>query len=75
MGDARAPNRFQDVWVWSGRPAWDQVFDQVRSGRQHREIGVCFCGTPVIGADLDRQCRKHSSTDEDCVFTLHKENF
>lgn len=24
-----APNRFQDIWVWNGRPNWDEIF-QVR---------------------------------------------
>ena len=75
MNTKSASNRFQDTWVWNGRPDWDQIFEKVRLDRQHRDIGVCFCGTPIIGADLDRQCKKHSSTDDDCVFTLHKENF
>ncbi|EGB04413.1 putative respiratory burst oxidase [Aureococcus anophagefferens] len=70
-----APNRFQDTWVWNGRPQWDAIFEGVRAGRRHKDIGVCFCGTPVIGADLDRMCKKHSSTHDDCIFTLHKENF
>lgn len=21
-----APNRFQDIWVWNGRPNWDEIF-------------------------------------------------
>ncbi|KAK7242750.1 hypothetical protein SO694_00015045 [Aureococcus anophagefferens] len=53
-----APNRFQDTWVWNGRPQWDAIFEGVRAGRRHKDIGVCFCGTPVIGADLDRMCKK-----------------
>ena len=39
------------------------------------DIGVCFCGAPVIGADLRGMCEKYSSVQEDCLFTLHKENF
>ena len=75
MADRTAKNRFQDTWVWNGRPQWDAIFSTVRKQRRHKDIGVCFCGTPLIGADLDRMCKKHSSTDDDCVFTLHKENF
>ncbi|KAH8045872.1 oxidoreductase [Aureococcus anophagefferens] len=53
-----APNRFQDTRVWNGRPQWDAIFEGVRAGRRHKDIGVCFCGTPVIGADLDRMQKR-----------------
>jgi hypothetical protein len=39
------------------------------------DIGVCFCGAPVIGADLRSMCEKYSDIKEDCLFSLHKENF
>ena len=39
------------------------------------DIGVCFCGAPVIGADLKTMCEKYSSVKEEVIFTLHKENF
>ncbi len=70
-----APNRLQDVWVWNGRPDWNQIFADVAEQRQHSEIGVCFCGAPVIGNDLKKMCQRYSSKTEDCLFTLHKENF
>jgi hypothetical protein len=73
--DTVGNNRLQDIWVWSGRPPWDDVFKQMRQQRQHKDIGVCFCGAPVIGADLKSMCEKYSSIQEDCVFSLHKENF
>ena len=75
MADKDAPNRFQDCWVWRGRPKWDDIFANVKKNRQHRDVGVCFCGSPAIGAALDAQCREHSDARDDCVFTLHKENF
>ena len=75
MRDKRAENRFQDIWVWNGRPDWDGVFAEMKAQRQHADIGVCFCGTPVIGADLKSMCEKYSNKDEDCLFSLHKENF
>lgn len=21
-----APNRLQDIWIWNGRPQWDEIF-------------------------------------------------
>jgi len=76
MVDAmNASNRFQDTWVWNGRPDWYHIFSKVKGQRQHRDIGVCFCGTPVIGNDLAAMCRHHSSASDDCIFTLHKEDF
>ena len=47
--DAR--NRLQDIWIWNGRPDWDQIFTRNRDG-PHSDIGVAFCGTPFIGKDL-----------------------
>ncbi|KAJ8599242.1 hypothetical protein CTAYLR_006216 [Chrysophaeum taylorii] len=75
MADPNAPNRFQDTFVWNGRPDWKSIFSAVKHQRQHRDIGVCFCGTPVIGADLAKMCKLHTSPQDDCIFTLHKENF
>jgi hypothetical protein len=69
------PNRLQDVWVWNGRPDWNQIFADIADQRQHSEIGVCFCGAPVIGNDLKKMCQRYSSSKDDCIFTLHKENF
>lgn len=70
-----AHNRLQDVWVWQGRPHWDAVFTQMKEQRQHSDIGVCFCGAAPIGADLTTMCEKYSNASEDCLFSLHKENF
>lgn len=50
MKSKSPPNRLGDIWVWNGRPNWDEVFCEVAQERQHSDIGVCFCGTPVIGA-------------------------
>lgn len=75
MKDKRASNRFQDIWIWNGRPDWDAIFGEMKAQRQHADIGVCFCGTPIIGADLKSMCEKYSNVEEDCLFSLHKENF
>ena len=73
---ARA-NQFLDIYVWNGRPDWDSIFAQVKCFRQPttHQIGVCFCGTPIIGKDLKKYCHKYSSLDDGCRFVLHKENF
>ena len=47
----------------------------LKEQRQHAEIGCCFCGTPVIGADLKEMCDKYTDVRDQSVFTLHKENF
>ena len=60
MQSPDAENRLQDVWVWAGRPIWDDIFADIREQRQHAEIGVCFCGSPAIGYDLKRMCSKYS---------------
>eukprot|EP01038_Epipyxis_sp_PR26KG_P010834 gene10834-14544_t len=75
MKEPHAENRLQDIWVWNGRPNWNEIFKEMKNQRQHRDIGVCFCGAPVIGADLKEMCEKYSSIDDDCLFSLHKENF
>ncbi len=75
MKDARPQNRLQDIWVWNGRPHWDEIFKDMKEQRQHSDIGVCFCGAPVIGADLRTMCEKYSDVSDQCLFSLHKENF
>uniref|UniRef100_A0A7S2R8R2 FAD-binding FR-type domain-containing protein n=1 Tax=Mucochytrium quahogii TaxID=96639 RepID=A0A7S2R8R2_9STRA len=70
-------NRMQDIYVWNGRPGWDDIFSYVKLNRRTTtsQIGVCFCGTPVIGKDLKTFCHKYSSLEDNCRFVLHKENF
>jgi len=71
-----SPNKFGNIWIWNGRPNWDEIFRFVKDNRQPstNSIGVCFCGTPIIGKDLKTYCHKYSSLN-DCRFSLHKENF
>eukprot|EP00499_Haloplacidia_sp_CaronLabIsolate_P010486 CAMPEP_0196776414 /NCGR_PEP_ID=MMETSP1104-20130614/4613_1 /TAXON_ID=33652 /ORGANISM="Cafeteria sp., Strain Caron Lab Isolate" /LENGTH=852 /DNA_ID=CAMNT_0042146585 /DNA_START=20 /DNA_END=2578 /DNA_ORIENTATION=- len=78
----QAANRLGDMFVWNGRPDWDQVFQHVRAleqaarpGARLRNIGCAFCGASVIGKDLKVMCRKYSSLEENVLFHLHKENF
>ena len=32
-------NRLQDIWIWNGRPHWDEVFQDMKEQRQHSDIG------------------------------------
>lgn len=70
-----AVNRLQDIFIWSGRPEWDAIFKEMKESRQTTDIGVCFCGAAAIGAELVSLCAKYSDVKDDCLFTLHKENF
>lgn len=72
-----APNRYQDLFVWDGRPDWDLLFQQVKAEKpaSEKNIGVMFCGAPIIGKDLKTMCEKHSQGTSSTMFCLHKENF
>jgi len=58
----------------AGRPKWDAEFKAVAQERGREDIGVIFCGAPMIAAALKENCEKHSSKDG-TIFRLHKENF
>eukprot|EP00937_MAST-01D_sp_MAST-1D-sp2_P005986 g5986.t1 len=77
---SKIKNRLQDVWCWDGRPDWNQIFAYVKQQRRYRDIGVCFCGTPIVGKDLKAMCKKYSTLspsggENEVMFRLHKENF
>jgi hypothetical protein len=64
-----------DVHVWDGRPAWNARFAAVSAKHSQESIGVAFCGNPMIGKDLKKQCFVHNQTRSHGFFKLHKENF
>ena len=69
-------NRLGSVWIWNGRPDWNQIFDQnANTPYVTTGIGVAFCGTPFIGKDLAKYCRIKSNAETGRVFHLLKENF
>lgn len=70
-----APNRLQDIFIWNGRPKWNDIFQMIKDSKTDTEVGVLFCGAPVIGSELRQMCEKHSSTEQEIKFCLHKENF
>lgn len=61
-----------DVHVWNGRPDWDLLFSSVSRNHPHMDIGVMFCGNPMIGKDLRRQCHIHSKGRREGIFKLRK---
>jgi len=69
------PKLGDEVFIYSGRPAWEDQFKHIESKYQTGKIGVTFCGNPKIGADLGHLCAKHSSVSDLRFFTFHKEKF
>ncbi|CAK9104160.1 Superoxide-generating NADPH oxidase heavy chain subunit A (NADPH oxidase A) (Superoxide-generating NADPH oxidase flavocytochrome A) [Durusdinium trenchii] len=59
------PNRLGDIFVWSGRPDWDQIFQGNRDTRLDGvgTIGVTYCGAPAIGSALKGKCKAFSGSD------------
>jgi hypothetical protein len=58
----------------AGRPKWDKEFQGIAKERGREDIGVVFCGAPMIAAALKENCEKFSKK-EGTIFRLHKENF
>ena len=58
----------------AGRPQWEKEFKDLGGIYGREDIGVVFCGAPMIAAQLKEQCEKLSNKDK-TVFRLHKENF
>ena len=74
----KAPkNRLSNLWIWNGRPNWDDIFVDVAKRRpmDSEYIGICYCGMSAIGDALQSCCEKYSRPSESLIFTLHKENF
>jgi len=74
----------QDVIVYNGRPDWAPRFDELNKKFPKGDVGVTFCGNPLIAHDLKRQCHRSNRIRQpigyvrqqgDGLFKLHKENF
>ena len=64
------------VHVHFGRPKWDTYFDEIRLNSPFPEVGVTFCGNPLIGNALEESCAKHTSLSRGAIkFALHSEVF
>jgi len=71
----QAHMQLEDIHVYNGRPRWEERFASVSSTHQDEDIGVTFCGNPLIGKDLALMCYKFSGARQKGIFKLHKENF
>ena len=70
--------------LFTGRPKWDRIFQEIRKESFGKEIGVFLCGPPQIAADL-KKCSKKYSDDRvanrrdgiknGTYFVFHQENF
>ena len=69
-----------NVFVHNGRPDWNPVFESIANKTPERDIGVTFCGNPIVANDLSDMCTKHSrpvatKSDPGLLFHLHQEVF
>jgi len=67
--------QFGDIYIHEGRPKWKARFDEVRNKHPQGEVGVTFCGNPIIADDLSKQCHIASRGRKNGIFKFHKENF
>lgn len=63
----RSPTHF-------GRPNWNRVFGSLCEKHPETDIGVFFCGPPVLSKELHSMCNKYS-TAKGTRFFYGKENF
>ena len=54
MNPAEGTVSMGHVHVHKGRPAWDDFFKIIAEKSPAPDIGVTFCGNPLIGADLTK---------------------
>ena len=50
----RAPTHF-------GRPNWDRVFPSIAGKHPETDVGVFFCGPPVLSRQLHQMCNTYST--------------
>ena len=74
LQDTKDANGKPFVKLKPGRPKWEEEFKDIGHEHGREDIGVCFCGAPMIAAALKETCEKLSNKDA-TVFRLHKENF
>jgi len=63
----RAPTHF-------GRPNWDRVFSTITDKHPETDVGVFFCGPPVLSKELHLKSNKYSDP-KGTRFFFGKENF
>ena len=58
-----------------GRPDWDKIFEKMTSTYRDQDVGVFFCGAPIISKELRVMCERYTNTSGGARFTYLKENF
>lgn len=73
---------FGPLIIKNGRPKWSKEYEMVAQAakeKKHPEVGVMFCGNPLIGRTLKELCdvytKKHMQDPASPKFNLHKEVF
>ena len=61
MNPAEGTVSMGHVHVHKGRPAWDDFFKIIAEKSPAPDIGVTFCGNPLIGADLTKCADKYTA--------------
>jgi predicted ferric reductase len=64
------------VHIHKGRPAWDEFFQIIMEKSTAKDIGVTFCGNPMIGSQLSKCSAKYTALSGGTKqFHLHQEVF
>ena len=88
ISDSKFQTELKDYGRWAqlftGRPKWARIFQEIRQENLGKEIGVFLCGPPPIAADLkkcsakysdDRVAKRKEGLDDGTYFIFHQENF
>ncbi|KAL5457610.1 hypothetical protein EMCRGX_G034885 [Ephydatia muelleri] len=60
-----------------GRPDWSKIFDEISVSHSNTDVGVFFCGPPVLSHNLHDKCNEYTgrSDGSGARFLYNKENF
>ncbi len=76
MDPKEGTRTFGNVDITLGRPKWDEIFAAIQETTVEKDVGVTFCGNPLVGYDIKTNCLRYSYKDGGKVtYHLHKEVF
>jgi len=61
--------------TYFGRPNWKMIFEEKKQAHRGTDVGVFFCGPPVLSKQLYKFCTKSTDSASGTRFRFHKENF
>merc|ERR1712048_247442 len=67
------PTKLGPIYIYNGRPNWQERFEDVWNESRGEKVGVMYCGNSFIAKDLKRECARWSK--QSTSFKLHKEHF